>query len=381
MREELKTVVAMDSFKGSLSSGMAGDAVREGIERALGKSDTEVFEIADGGEGTVRAVSSRVKCRLVRCRVTGPLGEPVEAEYAITDEGTAVIEVAGACGLTLIPENKRDPMNTTTRGVGELIRDAGSRGCRNFLIGLGGSGTNDCGIGMLSELGYAFLDENGNPVPLTGAGLAEIARISDEKVLSFVKDCTFSIAGDVRNPLCGEHGASAVFGPQKGLKKKDIALMDGWCSRFAETVRGKYPDADPNLPGSGAVGGLGFAFSAFLSAESGSGAELILRITGFEEALADADLVITGEGRLDAQTAMGKAPAGVAGLARKWGKRVIAFAGCLGPGAEQCRQAGIAEYFAITEEDAKLSDALKPEVAYANLAKAVERYFRKRMMF
>lgn len=249
----MKVVIAIDSFKGSISSPDAGAAIREGIHRVFPDAEVFVRPLADGGEGTVEALAIGMHGRIRTVTVTGPLGTPVEAAYGILDDSkTAIIEMSAAAGITLVDEPNRNPLYTTTYGVGELIRDAIINGCRNFIVGIGGSATNDGGIGMLQALGYEFQDNNGQPVPFGANGLSKIATIHDTHVLPDLKDCHFKIACDVTNPLCGPQGCSAIFGPQKGATPDMIRQMDQWLATYANITREKYPNADPDHPGTGA---------------------------------------------------------------------------------------------------------------------------------
>lgn len=372
----MKVVIAMDSFKGSLSSIRAGAAATDGIKRVFPDADCIVRPLADGGEGTVDALVEGLGGRLKTVSVTGPLGKKIESTYGITPDGTAIIEMSSAAGITLVPDHLRNPLNTTTYGVGELITDAIAENCKNFIIGIGGSATNDGGIGMLQALGFGILDKNGNQVALGAKGLRDIHSISAENALPSLKGCRFNIACDVTNPLCGENGCSAVFGPQKGADKAMIAQMDGWLSNFARHTKTVFPDADENAAGCGAAGGLGFAFMAYLSGELAKGIDLVLRETDLEEFVQDTDWVLTGEGRLDAQTAMGKAPSGVAKIAKKYSKPVLAFAGCVTPQAGVCNSFGIDAFFPILREVGTLEDALNEENAARNMADTVEQVFR-----
>ena len=361
-------VVAFDSFKGSLTSLEAGSAVREAILDIDSDSAAIVLPLADGGEGTVDAMYNGLGGAVVKTTVTGPLGEAVTAQYCILPDGkTAVIEMAAAAGLPLVPENKRNPLKTTTYGVGEIIKDAIGRGCNRFIVGIGGSATNDGGVGMLSALGFEFTDADGNPIPHGAEGLEHLAHISCENALPQLQECTFLIACDVTNPLCGELGCSRVFAPQKGATDADIVRMDLWLKAYADITKALLPNADPQYPGTGAAGGLGFAFMAYLGAELRSGIKIILDEIGFEKHLQNADVVITGEGRLDYQSAMGKAPVGVAQLSKKHGKRVIAFGGSVSEDALKLKALGIDELYPVTPKDMPLSEAMKRDVAYKNL--------------
>ena len=415
----MKIVVAMDSFKGCLSSRDAGNAAAEGIRHVWSDAEVVVRPLADGGEGTVAALTEGAT-ELVT--VTGPLGEPVECEYGIIrgEEPLAVIECSGACGLPLVPQKQRNPMYTTTYGLGEVILDAVSKGCRRFLIGLGGSATNDGGAGMLQALGYRLTDAEGNDIGRGAAGLMTLAAIAPPATTrpgesaetvdgapaepnpgklaepnpgalhEIIKKCTFRVACDVTNPLCGPLGCSAVFGPQKGARAEDIPVMDEALRRYAELVRefcGKHDPApakptapnaaDPATPGSGAAGGLGFAFRAMLGAELLPGSQLVIQETKLEQYIADADLVFTGEGRLDEQTAMGKAPAAVAALAQAHGVPVIALAGSVEAEESILRKMGLTAWYGIndrTNED--LATAMRPEVARRNMAETAARAVR-----
>jgi glycerate kinase len=354
--------------------------VRRGALRALpAKTEVIVRPLADGGEGTVDALAQGLGGRIETVSVTGPLGAPVEASYGILPDGTAVIEMAAAAGLPLVPEAQRDPLRTTTRGVGELIADALAKGCRRFVLGIGGSATNDGGAGMLQALGFELLDAAGHPIASGAQGLADLAAIRTAHALPLQPEfagCSFRVACDVTNPLCGPQGCSAVYGPQKGATPESIAAMDGWLAAYAALAAKVCPDADPNQSGAGAAGGLGFALCAFLGASLESGVGLILEATGFEALAAQADLVVTGEGRLDAQTVQGKAPIGVARLAKRHGKPVIAFCGCTTEDARVCNAAGIDAYFPILRAVQSLEQALQPQTAAQNLEATAEQVFR-----
>lgn len=373
----MKILTVIDSFKGSMTSLEAGRAAAEGIRRVDPDADIEIRALADGGEGTVEALISNMGGKSRAIQVTGPLGEPVTCSYGVIEKTkTAVIEMAGAAGLVLVPEDRRDPLYTTTYGVGEVIRDAISQGCRRFIVGIGGSATNDGGVGMLQALGFDFLDEKGEQIPYGAGGLKNLKMISDESVIPELSGCSFRIACDVTNPLCGEKGCSAVFGPQKGATPEMIPRMDQWLGHYADLAKEKYPGADAMREGTGAAGGLGFAFLTFMDAALESGIEIVLEETHMEESIKDADLIITGEGRMDGQTAMGKAPVGVAGLAKKYGKTVIALAGGVTRDARACNDAGISAYFPITRGAVSLEEAMEKENARANMADTAEQVYR-----
>ena len=364
-------------MKGGLSSSEAGHAIEEGIRKADAKADGVIRPLADGGEGTVEALVCGMNGTLQHVKVTGPLGEPVVCEYGIIAETkTAVIEMSGAAGITLVPDAKKNLLYTTTYGVGEVIRDAIEKGCRRFIVGIGGSATNDGGIGMLQALGYGFLNKDGQQVPFGAIGLRELETITDTYVLPELAECEFKIACDVTNPLCGENGCSAVYGPQKGANPSMIMEMDKWLRYYAALAREKFPKANPNEPGTGAAGGLGFAFLTFTNAVLESGIKIVLEETKLESFVKDADVVVTGEGRLDFQTAMGKAPVGVAKLAKKFDIPVLAFAGSVTKDATECNKNGIDAFFPILRGISTLEEAMKPENAKQNLTDTAEQAFR-----
>ncbi len=373
----MKVVVAIDSLKGSLTSIEAGNAIMEGVKRADSTAEVVVRPLADGGEGTTETLASGLGGRLEKVTVTGPHGRPVSAEYGIIDETkTAIMEMATASGITLVTEHERNPLNTTTFGVGEMIVDAIKKGCRNFIVGIGGSATNDGGIGMLSALGFGFYDKDGNEVGIYGKDLENVAKITSGNIVAELAECNFSIACDVTNPLCGEKGCSAVYGPQKGATPEIVRTMDNWLENYAKIAKQTFEGADPEFPGAGAAGGLGFAFLSFLGGKLEPGVELILDKTNLESYIKDADVVVTGEGRLDFQTAMGKAPIGVAKLAKKHGKKVIAFAGAVTRDATECNKNGIDAFFPILREICTLEKAMEKEYAAENLSATVEQAFR-----
>lgn len=417
-----KILVAVDSFKGSMTSLGAGNAIEKGIKSILPDAEIRVRPVADGGEGTTEAIIyGKNNVSRGSCIVTGPLGKKITAEYTIYDAAdgrTAVMEMAAAAGLPLVPEDQRDPMHTTTYGVGEMIRDAILKGCERFIVGIGGSATNDGGIGMLQALGFSCLDANGHEVPygaeglgvlerivipgkmlvrknsselavadpvdtpivgtaaISGAGAVDESCVDDDDFASRLLHCTFSIACDVTNPLVGELGCSRVFAPQKGADAETVELMDGYMKHYADVVeRSAEGKSDRNTPGAGAAGGLGYAFRMFLGGKLMPGIDIVLSETGLEADVEWADTVITGEGRIDAQTMMGKTPAGVARLAKEHGKYVIAIGGCLGDGAENCVKEGLFnECYAVNNvlgiddsDSEQVRTAMKPENAAANL--------------
>ena len=373
----MRVVVAIDSFKGSMSSLEAGEAISNGIKKAHKDAEVEIRPLADGGEGTVEALSIGMGGRLINVDVTGPVGRKVSAVYGIVDSSkTAIIEMSQAAGITLVRGDEKNPLYTTTFGVGELIKDAINKGCRHFVVGIGGSATNDCGIGMLQALGYEFLDKEGNQVGFGASGVRDIVSIKDENVIKELSECYFRVACDVNNPLCGELGCSAIYGPQKGATKEMVADMDGWLKNYSKIVKEKYPDADSEYPGTGAAGGLGYAFFNFTNSKLESGIKIVLDETKLEEYVKDADIVVTGEGRLDHQTVMGKAPVGVANIAKKYNKKVIAFSGSVTEDAGVCNEHGIDAFFPILRRIVTLEEAMQTDTAKQNLTDTAEQVFR-----
>lgn len=373
----MRVVVAIDSFKGSMSSLEAGEAISKGIRNAHMDAEVEIRPLADGGEGTVEALSIGMGGRLINVDVTGPAGKSVNAVYGIVDSSkTAIIEMSQAAGITLVSGDEKNPLYTTTFGVGELIKDAINKGCRHFVVGIGGSATNDCGIGMLQALGYEFLDKEGKQVGFGASGVRDIVSIRDENVIKELSECYFRVACDVNNPLCGDLGCSAIYGPQKGATKEMVADMDGWLKSYSKIVKEKYPDADCEYPGTGAAGGLGYAFFNFTNSKLESGIKIVLDETRLEEYVKDADIVVTGEGRLDHQTVMGKAPVGVANIAKKYNKKVIAFSGSVTEDAGVCNEHGIDAFFPILRRIVTLEEAMQTDTAKKNLTDTAEQVFR-----
>lgn len=372
----MKIVIAIDSFKGSLSSAQAGEAAREGIFRVDKNAEVEIIPIADGGEGTVDALVLAREGKKRRIVAKDPLGRDIECEYGIIDKSVAVIEMSAAAGITLLKADELNPLYTTTYGVGQMIADAISHGCRKFIIGIGGSATNDCGIGMLQALGFGLLDKDGKQVGYGANGLKDIVKIDLSGINPALPDCEFNIACDVKNPLCFENGCSAVYARQKGADDQMIADMDKWIFDYSELVRTVFVDADINAEGAGAAGGLGFAFVTFLGGRLERGIELVLTRIDIDERIKNCDLVITGEGRLDGQTVMGKAPIGVARIAKKYNKPCIAFAGGVSNDAISCNEAGIDAFFPIVRGITTLEEAMKKENAYNNMVSAVMQAYR-----
>lgn len=354
----------------------AGLAVKEGI-LSVCEADVIVKPLADGGEGTVEALLSGMGGKEIGIEVTGPLGMKIPCIYGILEDSkTAIIEVASAAGLKHVPSHLLNPLHTTTYGVGEIIKDAIQRGCRDFIIGLGGSSTNDGGIGMLEALGYIFYDEDRIPIGPQGEELLKICDIDGSRVIPELKECHFRVACDVNNPLYGPLGASHVFGPQKGATPDNIELLDAGLKNFSDVVKKVLGKDNANISGTGAAGGLGYAFTTFLNSKLESGIQIILDELHLEEDIKDADFVITGEGKLDFQTAMGKAPIGVATLAKKHGIKVIAFAGGATDDAVQCNQKGVDAYFSILQLPMALDQAMLYEIARKNVVLTVSQVFR-----
>lgn len=373
----MKVVIAIDSLKGSLSSMEAGMAIKDGILAAKPDAEVIVKPLADGGEGTTDALIEGMNGERIDLTVTGPMHTPVDAYYGyLKDTNTAVMEMASAAGITLVPDSEKNPLLATSYGVGEMINDAIQRGCRNSIIGIGGSVTNDGGIGMLKALGVRFLDENDEDAGEGGQALAKVARIDVSGMNPLLKECHIQVACDVNNPLCGENGSTYVYGPQKGVTEDMKKTLDEAMAHFARVTSETLENDYLNTPGAGAAGGLGYAFLAYTGAALTPGIELILDAVGLEEELSGADVVVTGEGRLDFQTAMGKAPVGVARLAKKYNAKVIAFAGSVTKEATACNKEGIDAFFPILRGVCTLAEAMDPVAARNNMTATVEQVFR-----
>jgi glycerate kinase len=325
----MRIVIAPNAFKGSLSALDAAEAISEGVRAAAADADLVLVPIADGGDGTVEALVAATQGERRTLWVRGPLGDPVDADYGLLDRGsTAVIEMAKAAGLALLPPEKRDPRKATTYGVGELLQRAYDDGARHFIVGIGGSATNDGGAGMAQALGYHLLDEQGHELPPGGLALKRLARIHPGGVHADWKEAEVEVASDVTNPLTGPSGASAVYGPQKGATPETVAELDAALAHFAEIIRRDLGVDVEHLPGAGAAGGLGAGLVAFIGARLRPGAEMVMEAVHLDDRLKGAQLVITGEGRLDSQTArFGKGPAAVARHARNAGIPVVAIGG------------------------------------------------------
>ena len=354
----MKIVIAPDSFKDSLSAEKVADAIATGLADALPHAHLVKCPMADGGEGTVEAIVAAGNGQLRRNQVQGPLGAMVEAHWGwLPDSHTAIIEMAQASGLQLVVPAQRDACISSTFGTGELIKAALDAGARRIILAIGGSATNDAGAGALQALGLGLFDEQGNSLDRGGLALARVARIDLAGLDPRLVDVRFEIAADVNNTLCGEHGASAVFGPQKGASPEQVHLLDEALGHFADHCARVLPKDVRQEPGSGAAGGLGFAAKAFFGAQFRAGVEVVAELVGLAEAVKGADLVITGEGRFDAQTLRGKTPFGVARIAQAQGVPVVVLAGTLGEGYQALYAHGINAAFALTSGPMSLQDA------------------------
>ncbi|RBM40555.1 glycerate kinase [Vibrio tarriae] len=371
----MKVVIAPDSFKESLTAKQVCDSIQAGLARVWHDAKFVTIPVADGGEGTVQSLVDATQGRLVEVIVMGPQGKRVEAFYGMLgDNQTAVIEMAAASGLHHVPVAQRDPKLTTSFGTGELIRHALDQGVTKLIIGLGGSATNDGGVGMLAALGAHFTNADGDPIQLTGGGLRELSNIDLQDFDPRLQHCDLLVACDVNNPLCGDKGASAVFGPQKGATPEDVELLDGALQQFGlltEKVTGK---AVLQSAGAGAAGGMGAALLAYTQARLRPGIEIVLETVQLAHQVSDADLVITGEGRIDSQTVHGKTPMGVAKVAKRFDVPVLALCGCTGDNYQAVYQCGIDAVFAAVPRAMSLEDALKEsDFNLADLAENVAR--------
>lgn len=360
----MKIVIAPDSYKESLSAMAVASEIEAGFREIFPDAEYRKVPVADGGEGTVQAMIDASGGRLLELRVRGPLGEPVSAFYGMMGDGeTAVIEMAAASGLELVPAARRDPMRTTSYGTGELIRDALDAGARRFVLGIGGSATNDGGAGMLQALGGRLMDGAGNDLAPGGAALATLDKIDLSALDARINDCVFDVACDVSNPLVGPQGASHIFGPQKGATPEMVETLDAALRHYADVIARDLGRPVADVPGAGAGGGIGAAMLVFLGGRLRPGSEIVTAAVGLDAAVADADLVLTGEGRIDSQTIHGKTPVGVARVAQRHGKPVIAIAGCLAPGAVAVHEHGIAAVFGAVSRPCTVEQALADAAA------------------
>ncbi|BCK15956.1 hypothetical protein VCSRO147_1493 [Vibrio cholerae] len=371
----MKVVIAPDSFKESLTAKQVCDAIQAGLARVWHDAKFVAIPVADGGEGTVQSLVDATQGRLVEVKVMGPQGKRVEAFYGMLgDNQIAVIEMAAASGLHHVPLVQRDPKLTTSFGTGELIRHALDQGVTKLIIGLGGSATNDGGVGMLAALGARFTNADGDPIQLTGGGLRELTHIDLQDFDPRLQNCDILVACDVNNPLCGDKGASAVFGPQKGATPEDIQLLDGALRQFGLLTAKVTGKMVLESAGAGAAGGMGAALLAYTEARVRPGIEIVLETVQLAHQVSDADLVITGEGRIDSQTVHGKTPMGVAKVAKRFDVPVLALCGCTGDNYQAVYQCGIDAVFAAVPRAMSLEDALKEsDFNLADLAENVAR--------
>ncbi|MFH0225957.1 glycerate kinase [Vibrio furnissii] len=371
----MKVVIAPDSFKESLTAKQVSDAIHAGLARVWQDAEFVFVPVADGGEGTVQSLVDATEGHLVHLTVKGPQNKPVDAFYGMLgDDQTAVIEMAAASGLHHVPLAQRDPKLTTSFGTGELIRHALDHGVKRLIIGLGGSATNDAGVGMLAALGGRFLNRDGDSIALTGGGLMELAQIDLKALDPRLNQCEILVASDVNNPLCGPKGASAIFGPQKGATAADVALLDDALKNFGVLTQHATGKSVIDAAGAGAAGGMGAALLGYTQAVLKPGIDIVLETVKLAELVEGADLVITGEGRIDSQTVHGKTPMGVAQVAKRFDIPVIALSGCTGDNYQAVYECGIDAVFAAVPRAMTLDDALKEsDFNLADLAENVAR--------
>ncbi len=368
-----KIVIASDSFKGSLTSIEVADSVAKGLLQISHDLSIVKVNVADGGEGTVDAIIEALNGIKISVSVENPIGKPICASYGIADD-IAIIEMSAASGLTLLAEEERNPMHTSTHGTGQLILDAIKRGCRRFLIGIGGSATNDAGTGMLQALGYRFFDHNQNHISrCCGATMHDVASIDDSQVPKSIKQSQFTIACDVDTPFCGKDGAAYVFAPQKGADEAMVEHLDRGMHSLAKVIFDKYQIDVIPIAGAGAAGGMGGAFKAFLNASLKRGIDMVLDTIHFDEIIADASLVITGEGKIDHQTAKGKTPTGILRRAQKCGVPVVAIGGKVEM-CDELSQMGFVGVYEVSDRNLPLEQAMLPHIASASITSFVTKY-------
>lgn len=355
----MKVVIAPDSYKGSLTAMEVANCIEEGIKRYNKNIEAVKVPMADGGEGTVQALVDATGGRIINLKVCDPLLREVDSFYGILgDDNTAIIEMAAASGINLLNGNELNPLITSTYGTGQIINDAIERGCKNIIVGIGGSGTNDGGAGMLRALGIRFLNEEGRDIPEGGAALKELHSIDKKNFNKRISKCNIKVACDVDNPLCGLNGASHVFGPQKGASNEDIKLLDESLNQYAQIIKNEFNIDVLNIPGSGAAGGSGAAFLA-IGSKLERGIDIVINETKLQTMIESADIVFTGEGRIDFQTKFGKAPYGVAKEAKKNGLPVIAICGEIGEGYEELYNHGFTSIFSIVNKPMTLEESIK----------------------
>lgn len=352
-------MLAPDSFKESMTAKEVCIAMEKGLRKVYPAANYVHVPMADGGEGTVQSLVDATGGQIRYIEVTGPLGEPVTAAYGLLGDGTtAAIEMASASGIHLVNKDNKNPLKTTTYGTGELIRECLNRGIRKIIIGIGGSATNDGGTGMAEALGARFLDATGNTLPRGGGSLGELASVDISSLDDRLQQVQLIVACDVTNPLCGEHGASQVFGPQKGATPEMVQQLDANLAHYADMVKQQLGKDVRDLPGAGAAGGLGAGLLIFTQATLQKGIEIVIEYTGLKQKLATADIVLTGEGGIDFQTKFGKTPYGVAQAAKQSGKKVIAVAGYIGEGIDTLYKEGIDAVFGIVPGASELGKLL-----------------------
>lgn len=357
---QMSIVLAPDSFKGSLSAAQVAQAMARGVQRVLPKTNLTLLPLSDGGEGLVDSLAAASGGKILDYQVTGPLGEKVTAQMGLMGNGqTAVIEMAQASGLILVPEDKRNPLQTTTFGTGELIKKALDLGCNHLIIGIGGSATNDGGMGMAQALGFRFLDEEGESLGFGGGELARLARIDASSKDPRLEGTTIEVACDVTNPLTGPSGAAHIYGPQKGATPEVVELLDAGLANLDRVLQRDLGKSVGQVPGAGAAGGLGAGLMALLGGRLVSGIELVLDVLEFDAKAKGAQLIITGEGKFDAQSAFGKVPMGVAQRARSLGVPVVVVAGSVLPSADVLHGEGVTAYFSILNQPMTLKEAME----------------------
>lgn len=371
-----KIILAFDSFKGSVTSMQAAEAAREAISKECPCCEVVKFLIADGGEGTTGAICINMDVSYVTCEVHDPLMNPVRAKYAVSNDGeTAVLEMAAASGLTLVPTELRNPMNTSSYGTGEMIIDAVNRGCRNIIMGIGGSATNDAGTGLLSALGFRFLDEDNRVLEPVGRNLLRISSIDETRKHQLLEDTAFTIICDVVNPMYGESGAAYVYGPQKGASPAEVRALDAGLKHYAGLIKDIKGADISTVKGAGAAGGMGGGLLPFLNAKIKSGIDVILDTQDFTRSLDNADLVITGEGRMDVQTCMGKALNGILNRAKEKNIPVIAICGSV-EDADNLNKSGFAAVYPVQPGPVSLEQAMDTRFAIDNIRRTITQIIR-----
>ncbi|MED4910412.1 glycerate kinase [Brevibacillus centrosporus] len=378
----MKIVIAPDSFKGSLTALEVAKSIALGVRKSMPASEIVIKPMADGGEGTLQCLVDATGGKLLYSPVKNPLGRDITAPLGILGDGvTCVIELAAAAGLYLINEEERNPLHTTTYGFGQLIRAGLDLGCRRFILGIGGSATNDGGAGMLQALGFQLLDQRDQAIAFGGGALARLKRLDNSQADPRLNECQFIVACDVTNPFVGPNGASHVFGPQKGATPEMVAQLDDSLRRFADLIYQTEGIAIHDLPGTGAAGGVAGALLAFLGGQLQSGIQIVLETTGLPDALTGADLVITGEGQVDYQTAQGKTPTGVARLAKQSGIPCLVLAGSVGKGIEALYQEGVTAVFCIANKPMTLEQSMRqaPELLAQTAEQAIRLFSHRRL--